>query len=333
MSNQSPFPEKMRAIIRNHYGGPDVVEIAEIERPEPDDDQLLVRVRAASLNRADRYAVTGLPLVSRPIQGLRKPKYRRLGTDYAGVVEAVGKNVSGFRPGDEVFGGRDGALAEYVCPRHDRAMVLKPVGVTFEQAAAVPVAALTALQGLRDKGGIQPGQQVLINGASGGVGTFAVQIAKAFGAEVTAVCSTRGVEVARSIGADHLIDYNYEDFTRIDRRFDLMLDVAGTRSLWACRRVLSPQATVVVVGGPKTNRLIGPLGHVIRMRLGGLVGRRKTVFFIAKFNKADMETLREMLEAGKLRPVIDRRYEFEDCVEAFRYMEDGHPQGKVVITL
>ena len=266
MSNQPP--ETMKAIIRNRYGGPEVVEVAEIDRPEPDDDQLLVRVKAASLNRADRYAVTGQPLVSRPMQGMRKPKTRQLGTDYSGVVEAVGKNVSGFRPGDEVFGGRDGALAEYVCARYDRGTVLKPTSVTFEQAAAVPVAALTALHGLRDKGGIQAGQQVLIQGASGWVGTFAVQIAKAFGAEVTAVCSPKGVEIARSIGADHVIDYTKEDFTRVDRKFDLIFDVAGTSGFWACRRVLSPEGAIVVVGGPKTNRLLGPLDHIIKKRLG-----------------------------------------------------------------
>lgn len=333
MHNQPALPEKMKAIVRNRYGPPDVVEVAEIDRPIPADDQVLVRVRAVSLNRADWYAMTGLPLVGRAASGLRRPKDIRLGVDCAGQVEAVGKEVMDFRPGDEVFGGRSGALAEYVCARHDRAIVLKPANVTFEQAAAVPVAALTALQGLRDRGGLQPGQQVLINGASGGVGTFAVQIAKALGAEVTAVASTRGVEVARSIGADHVIDYTREDFTRVDRRFDLMLDIAGTRSWSQCRRILSSRATLVVVGGPKTNRLIGPLGHVLKVRFGAVFSRRRTAFFIAKFNKADMEILRDFLAAGKIKPVIDRQFEFEDSAEAFRYMGDGHPQGKVVITV
>lgn len=333
MSSQSAPSPKMKAVVRDRYGSPDVVAMVEIDRPEPDDDQLLVRVRAASVNRADWYSMTGLPLVSRPTQGLRKPKERRLGTDYAGVVEAVGKNVTGFRPGDEVFGGRSGALAEYVCARYDRAVVLKPATVSFEQAAAVPVAAITALQGLRDKGRLQTGQQVLINGASGGVGTFAVQIAKALGAQVTAVCGPRGVEVARAIGADHVVDYTREDFTRLDRRFDLMLDIAGTRPWRRMRRMLAPRATVVVIGGPKANRWLGPIGHVIGVRLGGLVGRRTTKFFIASLNRSDMETLGDLLAAGRIVPVIDRRFPLADAAEAFRYAGDGHPQGKIVITI
>lgn len=323
---------KMRAVIHKRYGGPEVAEVVEMDRPEPDDDQMLIRVKASSLNRADRYGLTGLPLVARPTMGMRRPKSPQMGTDYAGVVEAIGKNVVGFRPGDEVFGGRDGALADYVCARHDRGVALKPAGVSFEKAASVPIAGLTALQGLRDKGEIKPGQRVLIQGASGGVGTFAVQIAKALGAEVTAVCGPRGVAIARSIGADHVIDYTNEDFTRLDRKFDVMIDIAGTRGFWASRRVLAPGATIVIVGGPKTSRLLGPIGHLFKMRLGGFFGRRRTVFFLAKFNKADMETLGEMLASGQIKPVIDKRYTFNDIVEAFRYMEDGHPQGKVVIT-
>jgi len=265
--------------------------------------------------------------------GLLKPKSDRLGVDFAGQVEAVGKDVTQFQPGDEVFGGRDGAFAEYVCVREERAVVLKPANVTFEQAAAVPVAALTALQGLRDKGQIQPGQQVLINGASGGVGTFAVQIAKSFGAEVTGVCSTRNVEVVRSIGADHVVDYTREDFTRSDRRYDLMLDVAGNRSWSECKRVLEPQATLVIVGGPKTNRLIGPLGHAAKVYLAGLGGSRKVGFFIAKFNKADMVVLRDLLDAGKVTSVIDRQYELSEIADALRYLGEGHAQGKIVITV
>jgi len=265
--------------------------------------------------------------------GLRKPKSTRTGVDFAGTVEAVGANVTEFQPGDEVFGGRDGAFAEYVCVREDRAVVPKPANVTFEEAAAVPVAALTALQGLRDKGQLQPGQKVLINGASGGVGTFAVQIAKALGAEVTGVCSTRNVAILRSLGADHVVDYTQDDFTRSDRRYDVMFDVAGSRSWSECRRVLDPHATLVMVGAQKGNRLIGPLGHVVKVRLAAVRGSQKVVFFIAKFNKADMLALRDLLEAGKVTPVIDRSYELSEIADAFRYLGEGHAQGKIVITV
>jgi len=323
----------MKAAVRDRYGSPAVVELREIDKPVAADDEVQVRVRAASVNLADWYSVMGRPYVGRTQMGLLKPKSNRLGVDFAGQVEAVGKDVTQFRPGDEVFGGRDGAFAEYVCVREERAVVPKSDNVTFEQAAAVPVAALTALQGLRDRGQLQPGQKVLINGASGGVGTFAVQIAKAFGAEVTGVCSTRNVDLVRSIGADHVIDYDHEDFTRSDRRYDLMLDVAGSRSWSACRRVLNPQAALVIVGGPKTNRLIGPLGHVVRLFLAGLLSSRKVVFFIAKFNKADMVVLRELLESGKVTPVIDRRYELNEIADALRYLGEGHAQGKIVLTV
>ena len=323
----------MRAAVRDRYGPPDVVELREIDKPVPTDDEVLVRVCAASLNLADWYAVTGRPYVGRAQMGLIEPKSNRLGVDYAGTVEAVGGNVTEFQPGDEVFGGRDGAYAEYVCAREDRAIAPKPANLTFEQAAAVPIAALTALQGLRDKGQLQPGQKVLVNGASGGVGTFAIQIAKALGAEVTAVCSTPNVEIARSLGADQVIDYTQEDFTRGDRRYDLMLDIAGSRSWSECRRVLTPQATLVIVGGPKTDRLFGPLGGVARKWLGGRFSSRKVVFFIAKFNKADMLVLRELLESGKVTPVIDRKYESSEIADAFRYIGEGHAKGKIVITV
>ncbi len=323
----------MRAAVRDRYGSPVVVELREIDRPAAADDELLVRVRAASVNPADWYSVTGTPYVGRVQMGLRKPKSNRLGVDFAGQVEAVGKDVMQFRPGDEVFGGRNGAFAEYVCVREDRAVVLKPAKLTFEQAAAVPVAALTALQSLRDKGQLQPGDKVLINGASGGVGPFAVQIAKVLGAEVTGVCSTRNVDLVRSIGADHVIDYTREDFTRTDRRYDLMLDIAGSRSWSECRRILNRQATLVIVGAPKGNRLIGPLSHVVKVRLAGLRSSQKVVFFIAKFNKPDMAVLRELLEAGKVAPVIDRGYELSEIADALRYMREGHAQGKIVIAV
>ena len=323
----------MKAAVRDKYGSPDVVEVREIDKPVPADGEVLVRVRAASLNMADWYAVTGRPWVGRTAVGLRKPNSERLGVDYAGTVEAVGRDVTEFRPGDEVFGGRNGAYAEYVCARADRAIVLKPANVTFEQAAAVPIAAITALQGLRDKGHLQPGQKVLINGASGGVGTFAVQIAKALGAEVTAVCSTGNVDMVSSMGADHVIDYTQEDFTRRDRRYDLMLDVAGNRSWSACRRVLTPRGTLVIVGGPKTNRLFGPLGPVVRKFLAGLLSGRTVVFFIAKLNKADMVVLQELLESGNVTPVIDRRYELSEIADALRYMGGGHCRSKIVLTV
>jgi NADPH:quinone reductase-like Zn-dependent oxidoreductase len=320
----------MRAAIRTRYGSPDVVELREIEKPDVADDGVLVRVRAASVNRADWYTFTGRPYVGRPSMGLRTPKSQLLGTDFAGTVEAVGRDVTEFRPGDEVFGGRSGAFAEYVCARF---VAVKPTHLSFEEAAAVPAAALTALQGLRDRGQVQPGQQVLINGASGGVGTFAVQIAKALGADVTAVCSTRNVDQARSIGADHVVDYTREDFTRSDRRYDLLFDNAGSRSWTECKRVLNPQATVVLVGGSMGNHLLGPLGHVVKLRLAASLGSRKAVFFVAKFNHADLEVLRELLEAGKVKPVIDRRYELSEIADAFRYMGEGHAQGKVVIAV
>jgi len=321
----------MRAIVRNTYGSPDVLELQEIDKPDLADDCVLVRVRAASINPADWYGMTGRPYVGRVPMGLRKPKERVLGIDFAGTVEAVGKDVTGFQGGDEVFGGRTGALAEYVCVRN--AVAPKPANLTFEEAAAVPVAAITVLQGLRDKGQLQPGQKVLINGASGGVGTFAVQIAKAFGAEVTGVCSTRNVDIARSLGADHVIDYTREDFTRNDRRYDLMLDIAGSRSWSECRRVLNPQATLVIVGAPKGNRLMGPLSHIVKVRLASLRSSQKVLFFIAKLDKPDLAVMRELLEAGKVTPVIDRRYELSEVADAFRYLGEGHAQGKIVINV
>ena len=321
----------MRAVVCNAYG---VVELREIEKPELTDDGLLVRVSASSVNPADRYSTLGTPYVGRLMTGLRKPKSNRLGTDFAGTVEAVGRDVTQFRPGDEVFGGRSGAYADYVVVPQDRAVVLKPANLTFEQAGVAGVAALTALQGLRDKGRVQPGQEVLVNGASGGVGTFAVQIAKALGAGVTAVCSTRNVDLVRSIGADHVVDYTREDFTRSDRRYDLIFDVAGSRSWSEYRRVLSPQATLVIVGAPKGNRLTGPLGHIGAVRLAAaLRGSQKAVFFIAKFNKPDMEVLRDLLEAGTVTPVIDRRYELSEIAGALRYLGEGHARGKVVVTV
>jgi NADPH:quinone reductase-like Zn-dependent oxidoreductase len=321
----------MRAIVRETYGSPDVLELGETDKPELTDDGVLVRVRAASINAADWYELTGTPYVARMQMGLRKPKSNTLGVDFAGTVEAVGRDVTQLRPGDDVFGGRSGAFAEYVCAR--KAVVAKPAALTFEEAAAVPVAALTALQGLRDKGQLQPGQKVLINGASGGVGTFAVQIAKTLGAEVTGVCSTRNVDIARSLGADHVIDYTREDFTRSDRRYDLLLDIAGSRSWSECKRILNPKATLVIIGAPKGNRTLGPLGHIAKVRLASMPSSQRAVFLIAKFNMPDMLVLRDLLESGKVKPVIDRRHELNEIADAFRYLGEGHAQGKVVVTV
>jgi NADPH:quinone reductase-like Zn-dependent oxidoreductase len=321
----------MKAAVVDRYGPPDVVELREIEKPELVDDGVLVQVRATSVNPADWYGMMGVPYAGRVLMGLRKPKTKMLGVDFAGTVEAVGKDITEFRPGDEVFGGRTGAFAEYVCVRVG--VVPKPANLTFEQAAAVPVAALTALQGLRDKGRLQPGQKVLINGASGGVGTFAVQIAKALGAEVTAVCSTRNVDQARLLGADHVIDYTKDDFTRTGERYDLLLDIAGSGSWSACKRVLKPQATLVIVGAQKGTRLLGPLSHIVRLKLAALRSSQKAVFFIAKFNKPDMEVLRELLESGQVTPVVDRTYELSEIADALRYLGEGHAQGKIVITV
>jgi len=320
----------MKAIVRDKYGLPDVLDLAEVEKPELADDGVLVRVRASSVNRSNWYDVTGTPWVARPMTGLRRPKSRLIGTDFAGTVEAVGKNVTDLQPGDDVFGGRSGSFAEYVCVQ--LGVARKPANLTYEEAAAVPVAALTALQGLRDHGQLQPGQKVLVNGASGGVGTFAVQIAKALGAEVTAVCSTRNVEQARSLGADHVIDYTREDFTRSGRRFDVLLDVAGSKSWSQCRRVLNPDATFVIVGGPK-GRLLGPLGHIAKVKLAALRGSQRAVFFIAKFNRPDMAVLRELLESEKVKPVVEKRYELGEVADALRYMGEGHAQGKIVINV
>jgi NADPH:quinone reductase-like Zn-dependent oxidoreductase len=324
----------MKAVAYDRYGSPDVLEVREIARPVVTDDGVLVRIHAASVNPVDWHAMTGTPYLVRLSAGLRRPKSEVLGVDFAGTVEEVGSNVAQFQPGDEVFGARNGSFAEYVCVREERAVVHKPAGVTFEQAAAVPVAAISALQGLRDKGQIQPGQRVLINGASGGVGTCAVQLAKWFGAEVTGVCSTRNVDTVRSIGADHVIDYTEEDFTRSGHRYDLMLDIAGSRSWSDCKRVLAEKANLVVVGGPKGNRWIGPLSQALKLRLGAVGNSRRVVApFLAKINKADLLVLQELLENGTVTPVIDRQYKLSEAPEALGYLGEGHARGKVVVTV
>jgi NADPH:quinone reductase-like Zn-dependent oxidoreductase len=324
----------MKAITHCEYGGAEVLKVEEVEKPVPNDNQVLVKVRANSVNPLD-LTIRG-PLLLRPLFGLRKPKDTRLGVDYSGTVEAVGKNVTNFKPGDEVFGGKNGAIAEYLCALADRAVVLKPANMTFEQAAAVPVAAITALQGLRDKGKIQSGQRVLINGASGGVGTFAVQIAKSFGAEVTGVCSTRNVDLVRSIGADHVIDYSKEDFTKTDQRYDLIFDLVGNHSFSERRRILNPNGICVMagIGGAGwhegfATRLLGELNGYLQSWFVS----QKFIAYIAQFNKADMSILADLMQSGKMTPVIDRTYKLNETADALRYLETGHARGKVVISL
>ncbi|HEV2842201.1 MAG TPA: NAD(P)-dependent alcohol dehydrogenase [Chthoniobacterales bacterium] len=328
----------MKAVRNCEYGSPDVLQLDVVERPVPDDDQILIKVHANSINAADGHGIRG-GYLPRLFGGLRKPKVTRFGIDYAGTVVAVGKNPAAagqFKPGDEVFGGKNGSMAEYVCARADRGVVLKPNNISFEQAAAVPVAAITALQGLRDQGKIQAGQKVLINGASGGVGTFAVQIAKAFGAEVTGVCSTRNMEMVRSLGADHVIDYTKEDFTKGAQRYHLIFDLVGNHSFSDRRRVLVPNGICVLagVGGSGSNE--GQLGRRLLGMLRALIASpfvsQKFVFYIAQLNKPDLQVLRELMESGKVTPVIDRQYKMSQAREALSYLEQGHARGKVVLT-
>jgi NADPH:quinone reductase-like Zn-dependent oxidoreductase len=309
-----------------------VVKVEDVERPAPGDDQVLVRVRAASINPLDWHYLRGTPYVARLGMGLRKPKSIRLGVDFAGTVEAVGAKVTRFRPGDEVFGGRSGALAQYVTVREDRAVVAKPAKLSFEEAAAIPIAGVTALQALRDRGRLEPGQRVLVNGASGGVGTFAVQIAKALGADVTGVCSTRNVERVRSLGADRVVDYTREDFTALGERWDLLLDNVGNHSLLECRRALAPRGTYVMVGG-QPGRWIDPLPRALGAILLSRVVTQDMGMFIAELNQKDLTVLRDLAAAGKLRPVVDRRYRLDEVATALRYLEEGHARGKVVLTV
>ena len=324
----------MKAITQQKYGSPDVLELQEVDKPVVKDDQVLVRIQAASVNPLDWHFLRGTPRLARLVMGLLKPKKKILGADIAGRVEAVGRNVTQFQPGDEVFGDSFerglGAFAEYVCVT-ENALVLKPTGTTFEEAAAVPVAALTALQALRDKGQIQPGQKVLINGASGGVGTFAVQIGKSFGAEVTGVCSTRNLDMVRSIGADQVIDYTQEDFTQNGQSYDLIIDAVGNRSVSDLKRTLSPKGTCVIVGFSSLALLfqaifLGPVMSLIGSKKIGLMGTMKP-------NSKDLNILKELLDAGKVVPVIDRRYPLRQVAEAIRYLEEGHARGKVIITV
>src|SRR6202049_2347832 len=311
----------MKAIVYRCYGSPDVLRFEDIEKPTAVDNQALVKVHAASVNPLDWHYMRGTPYLVRTDSGLGKPTDPRLGVDFAGTVEAVGRNVKRLKPGDEVFGGRDGAFAEYVTVREERAVVLKPANVTFEQAASVPIAGITALQALRDKGRIQPGQKVLINGASGGVGTFAVQIAKSFGAEVTGVCSTRNVDLVRSIGGDHVLDYTKEDFTKASQRYDLIFDCVGNHSLLACRRVLTPKGICIAVGGPSGRWMIGPLARAITASVLSRFVSQKLSMVLARPSKEDLTFLHQLMKAGKVTPVLDRSYSLSEVPEAIRYLE------------
>jgi NADPH:quinone reductase-like Zn-dependent oxidoreductase len=321
----------VKAIVSHGYGSPDELELCEIDKPELGDEGVLLRVRAASVNPYDWHMMRGLPYFVRLGEGLRRPKHEVLGVDVAGQVEAVGASVTEFRPGDEVFGGRVRAFAEYVCGA-ERNFVPKPTGLSFEQAAAIPIAGSTALQALRDKGQLRPGQRVLINGAAGGVGTFAVQIAKALGGEVTGVCSTRNLELVRSLGADHVVDYTVEDFSRRGQRYDLVVDLVGNRSLRALRRVLTPDGTLVVAGGGH-GRLIGPLALPIAAVVVNRFVKQRLIPFMAQLRKDDLMTIADLIEAGQVTPVVDGRYPLTEAPEAIRHVETGHARGKTVITV
>lgn len=318
----------MKALVRHRFGGPGVVHVEEVEQPALTDERVLVRVRASSVNKADWHQLRGWPRLLRPVtrNGVLRPKSALFGTDFAGVVEAVGKDVTDLAPGDEVFGGRDGAFAEYVSATN---VVRKPANVSFEEASTMGIAGLTALQGLRDHAKLEPGERILINGASGGVGTLAIQVAKALGGEVTAVVSTRNVEQARALGADRVIDRTREDFTRGDERFDVIADVAGGHSWRAIRRVLEPEGRLIIVGAHGSHR---QLLHLAAIWLASRFTKRSAKFFVASFNKPDLHALADLLESGDLKPAIDRTYEISEAQDALRTFGEGHVRGKLVLT-
>ncbi len=320
------------AITYTAYGPPEVLQFGEVPKPVPRDNEVLIRIRAASVNPLDWHFMRGTPYLVRLIAGWRRPKLTRLGVDAAGTVETVGRNVTQFRPDDEVFGSCRGAFADYVCAAEER-LVAKPANLSFAQAAAVPVAAISALQALRGHGRIQPGQRVLVNGAAGGVGTFAVQIARALGAEVTGVCSTRNVDLVRSLGASHVVDYTREDFTHSVPRYDLILDSVGNHSRSSLRRALTPGGTAVLVGGPNEGRWLGPMAGMFMAVASSWFTRRKLRPFLAHMKKTDLVVLQDLLQAGKVTPVIDRSYPLSEVPSAIRYLEEGHARGKIVIMM
>jgi NADPH:quinone reductase-like Zn-dependent oxidoreductase len=324
----------MKAIVYRCYGSTDVLEYGDIEKPSIADNEVLVKIHAASVNPLDWHFMRGTPYILRlMVAGIGAPEENRLGVDFAGSVEAVGKNVTLFKPGDEVFGGRTGAFAEFLAVPDDKALALKPANVTFEQAAAVPIAAITALQALRDKGKIKAGQKVLINGASGGVGTFAVQIAKSFGAEVTGVCSTRNLEMVRSIGADHVIDYKQQDYTEMGQQYDLIIDMVGNHSILDNRKALTADGNFVMVGGGGKGNWVGPMMRPIKALIVSPFIDQNFQMLMARMNQEDMVTLASLMEKGELTSVIDRRYPLNEVADAFHYSEQGHAQGKIIITL
>ncbi|MGW5618098.1 NAD(P)-dependent alcohol dehydrogenase [Streptomyces sp. NPDC003877] len=325
----------MKAVVQDRYGSADVLELRDVDRPVPGAGEVLVRVRAASVNAYDWHFMRGDPLIGRGVMGLRRPGTPVRGRDFAGVVEALGTGVTGLRPGDEVYGEADGTFAEYVCARAAETGP-KPAGLTFKQAAAVPLAGNTALMALRDVARVQPGQAVLVNGASGGVGTFAVQLAKAFGARVTAVCSTRNVDMVRSLGADRVVDYTREDFARGDSRYDVVLDLVGNRSLGEFRRVLSPTGTLVLSGGGVYDggSVVGPMGLFLRRRAVAPFARgRRLLEVSARQSTANLAALRELAESGAIAPVVERTYPLGEAAEAIRYLEGEHARAKVVVTV
>ena len=320
----------MQAIVYHCYGSPDVLQLEEIASPTPADNEVLVRIRSASVNPLDWHYMRGSPYIMRLGSGLGAPKVQGLGTDFAGTVEAVGRKVTRFKPGDEVFGGGDGSFAQQLVVRESAALAAKPAHVSFEQAAAIPIAGITALQALRDEGGIRPGMKVLINGASGGVGTFAVQLAKHFGAEVTGVCSTRNVELVRSLGADHVIDYTREDYIAGGKKYDLILDNVGNHSPWKNSQVMTTDGTLVMIGGPGGD-WIGPLGNPLAALALSPFVDQDFVVFMAQLNQQDLALLAELAQSGAVTPVIDRRFSLAEVPAAIRYSEEGRARGKIVI--
>ena len=325
--------EPMKAIVYRCYGAPEVLKLEDIAKPSVADDRMIIKVRAASVNPLDWHYMRGEPYFMRAMAGMGKPENIHMGVDFAGTVESVGKNVTRFKPGDEVFGGRTGAFGEYVSVAETGPLAMKPTNMSFEQAAAVPIAAITALQALRDKGNLRAGQSVLINGASGGVGTFAVQIAKVYGAKVTGVCSTRNLDLVRSIGADEVIDYTHEDFTRASQRYDLIIDTVGTHSLSDYRRVMKPDGALVIVGSLDKGLWLGPVMGLVDAKFYSSFVHQKIVFLLAELDPKDLDTLRDWMQAGKVTPVIDRRYALSEVPEAIRYLEQGHARGKVIVTV
>jgi NADPH:quinone reductase-like Zn-dependent oxidoreductase len=332
VSDVAAGEDVMQAAVARCYGSPEVIEIDQIEKPVPTDNEVLVRIHAAAVNPLDWHYLRGSPYFMRLMTGLGKPDDIRMGVDYSGTVEAIGANVTTFKPGDEVFGGRNGAFAEYVTVGADKAIALKPSNMSFEQAASVGIAGITALQALRDKGNLQPGQHVLINGASGGVGTFAVQIAKSLGAEVSAVCSGRNVELVRSIGADHVFDYKKEDYTDSGEQFDLIIDNIGNHGLLANRSVLTDDGKLVMIGGAKGNWFAPLKGPIKALMLSPFVDQ-ELVLILAEFKQSDLNVLTVLMQSGAVTPVIDRTYPLSELAQAIAYSEEGHARGKIIITV